>query len=34
MKLYYRKEGEGPVIVVIHGLYGSSDNWMKTIQFI
>ncbi|SHJ61410.1 Pimeloyl-ACP methyl ester carboxylesterase [Tangfeifania diversioriginum] len=29
MKLYYRKEGKGPVIVVIHGLYGSSDNWMN-----
>ena len=29
MELYYRKEGEGPVIVIIHGLYGSSDNWMN-----
>jgi esterase len=29
MDLYYRKEGEGPVVVVIHGLYGSSDNWMN-----
>lgn len=29
MKLYYRKEGEGPVAVIIHGLYGSSDNWMN-----
>ncbi len=29
MKLFYRKEGEGPVIVIIHGLYGSSDNWMN-----
>lgn len=29
MDLYYRKEGEGPVVVIIHGLYGSSDNWMN-----
>lgn len=27
MKLYFRKEGEGPVVVILHGLYGSSDNW-------
>ena len=27
MKLYYRKEGEGPVVIILHGLYGSSDNW-------
>ena len=29
MQLNYRKEGDGPVIVIIHGLYGSSDNWMS-----
>jgi esterase len=29
MELFYRKEGEGPVIIIIHGLYGSSDNWMN-----
>jgi len=29
MELYYRKEGKGPVVVVIHGLYGSSDNWIN-----
>jgi esterase len=29
MRLHYRKEGEGPVVVIIHGLYGSSDNWMS-----
>ncbi|MFA7490265.1 MAG: alpha/beta fold hydrolase [Mariniphaga sp.] len=29
MELYYRKEGKGPVIVIVHGLYGSSDNWMN-----
>lgn len=29
MELFYRKEGAGPVVVIVHGLYGSSDNWMN-----
>jgi esterase len=29
MELFYRKEGTGPVVVVVHGLYGSSDNWLN-----
>ena len=28
MKLFFREEGEGFPIVIIHGLYGSSDNWL------
>ncbi|MGE4585990.1 MAG: alpha/beta fold hydrolase [Mangrovibacterium sp.] len=29
MKLYYREEGkEGKNIVIVHGLYGASDNWL------
>jgi esterase len=28
MKLFYRKYGEeGPPLVIVHGLYGSGDNW-------
>lgn len=28
MKLHYRKFGEkGPVLIILHGLFGSSDNW-------
>jgi pimeloyl-ACP methyl ester carboxylesterase len=29
MKLFYRQLGEGHPIIIIHGLYGSSDNWMS-----
>ncbi|MHA8065679.1 alpha/beta fold hydrolase [Aquirufa sp. ROCK2-A2] len=29
MKLYFRKVGEsGPVIIILHGIFGSSDNWL------
>ena len=29
MELFYRKEGSGAPLVIVHGLYGSSDNWMN-----
>lgn len=28
MKLFYRKKGNGPPLIIIHGLLGSSDNWL------
>jgi esterase len=28
MKLFYRKYGDGPTLIILHGLYGSSDNWI------
>jgi esterase len=28
MKLFFRKYGNGPPIIILHGLYGSSDNWV------
>jgi len=28
MNLFFRKEGEGFPLVIVHGLYGSSDNWL------
>ena len=27
MKLHYRKLGEGQPLIILHGLFGSSDNW-------
>jgi pimeloyl-ACP methyl ester carboxylesterase len=27
MKLFYRTIGEGPPLLILHGLFGSSDNW-------
>jgi esterase len=28
MKLFYRKYGNGAPLIILHGLYGSSDNWV------
>ncbi len=28
MHLFYRVEGAGKPVVIVHGLYGSSDNWL------
>jgi len=27
MRLYYRNEGQGEPLIILHGLLGSSDNW-------
>lgn len=29
MELFFRKLGSGPPMIIIHGLYGSSDNWLS-----
>src|SRR5690242_2373744 len=28
MNLFYRKVGEGQPLIILHGLFGMSDNWM------
>jgi esterase len=32
MHLFFRVEGSGMPIVIIHGLYGSSDNWLTVAK--
>ena len=32
MHLFYRVEGTGKPMVIIHGLYGSSDNWLTVAK--
>ncbi|MBC7450167.1 MAG: alpha/beta fold hydrolase [Cytophagales bacterium] len=32
MKLFYREAGEGRPMVILHGLFGSSDNWMSVTK--
>ena len=29
VKLNFRKTGSGPAFVILHGLYGASDNWIS-----
>ena len=34
MKLFFRKIGQGPPLIILHGLYGSSDNWVSVAKSI
>lgn len=34
MKLFFRKYGSGPPLIILHGLYGSSDNWVSFAKSI
>jgi esterase len=34
MKLFCRKYGIGPPLIILHGLYGSSDNWVTIAKSI
>lgn len=33
MKLHYQSLGEGQPLVIVHGLFGSSDNWRSMAKF-
>ncbi len=28
MNLYFKELGQGPPLIMLHGLFGSSDNWL------
>jgi len=34
MKLFYRKYGKGAPFVIVHGLYGASDNWVSVAKVL
>ncbi len=34
MKLFFRKSGEGKPIIILHGVFGSSDNWFSISKAI
>ncbi len=34
MKLFYRELGEGNPIIILHGLFGSSDNWLSIAKIL
>jgi len=34
VKLFYRKYGSGPPLIILHALYGSSDNWVQIAKSV
>jgi esterase len=34
MKLFYREVGQGQPIVILHGIFGSSDNWLTQARIL
>lgn len=34
MNLFYRTFGEGEPLLILHGLYGASDNWMQIARLL
>lgn len=34
MKLHYRQYGQGPAILILHGLFGSGDNWLTQAKLL
>ncbi|HYG03121.1 MAG TPA: alpha/beta fold hydrolase [Chryseosolibacter sp.] len=34
MKLFHREVGQGQAIVILHGIFGSSDNWLTQARIL
>jgi len=34
MNLFYREYGQGQPLIILHGLFGSSDNWMTQAKML
>ncbi|MDB5273386.1 MAG: alpha/beta hydrolase fold containing protein [Chitinophagaceae bacterium] len=34
MKLFFREMGHGPDLIILHGLFGSSDNWLSQAKIL
>jgi esterase len=34
MELFYREAGEGEPIILLHGIFGSSDNWLTQAKLL
>lgn len=34
MKLFYREEGNGDPLIILHGLFGASDNWLPVAHLL
>ena len=34
MKLHFRKIGQGPALIIIHGVYGNGDNWHLVAKYL
>jgi esterase len=34
MKMFYRELGQGQTIVILHGIFGSSDNWLTQARLL
>jgi esterase len=34
MKLFFRELGEGEPLIILHGLFGSSDNWLTQARIL
>lgn len=34
MKLFFREMGQGPDLIILHGLFGSSDNWLSIAKLL